>query len=109
MATSDFTPQSRTQDLSLSTPTETSHLSPQTSDKKNLMKCKRRASVVRLSVMASTAAITEVDVSSPAVVVMPVDKCSEILWSVQPLEVIPASHNLTLDSQPRALAFALAK
>ncbi len=65
--------------------------------------------MVRLSVMASTATITEVQLSCLAVVVMPVDKCSEILWSVQPLEVIPASHNFTLDSQPGALAFALAK
>ena len=68
-----------------------------------------RADVVMFSFMAGTAAITEVDVSCHAVVVMPVDKCSEILWSVQPLEVIPASHNFTLDSHPRALAFALAK
>ena len=68
-----------------------------------------RADVVMFSFMSGTAAITEVDVSCHAVVVMPVDKCSEILWSVQPLEVIPASHNFTLDSQPRALAFALAK
>ena len=65
--------------------------------------------MVMLSVMARTAAITEVDVSCHAVVVMPVDKCSEILWSVQPLEVIPASHNFTLDSQPRSLTCALAK
>ncbi len=68
-----------------------------------------RADVVMLSVMAGTAAITEVDVSCHAVVVIPFDKCFEILWSVQPLEVIPASQNFTLDSHPRALAFALAK
>ena len=66
-----------------------------------------RADVVMLSVMAGTATITEVDASCHAVVVMPVDKCTEILGSMQPLEVIPASHNFTLDSQQRALAFAL--
>ena len=68
-----------------------------------------RADVVMRSFIAGAAAITEVDVSCHAVIVMPVDKRSDILWSVQPLQVMPASHNLTLDSQPRALAFALAK
>ena len=36
-----------------------------------------RADVVMLSFIAGTAAITEVDVSCHAVVVMPVDECSE--------------------------------
>ncbi len=65
------------------------------------------ADVVMLIFIASAAEITEVDVSCHAVIVMPVDKRSDILWSVQPLQVMPASHNFTRDSQPRALAFAL--
>ena len=49
-----------------------------------------RADVVILSFIAGAAAITEVDVSCHAVIVMPVDKRSDSLWSVQPLQVMPA-------------------
>ena len=65
--------------------------------------------MVILSVIADTAAITEVDVSCHAVVVIPFNKCCGILWSVHPLEVIAASRNITVDSHLRTLAFALAK
>ncbi len=67
------------------------------------------ADVVKFSFMVGNATATKVHVSFHAVVVMLVDKCSEMLWSMVPLEVIPASHDLFLDSSPRTLAFALAK